>query len=467
EDGTGPLGINEGDSFYQSLVENAREGVVTIATDGRVINSNSAIEDILGYKPDDLVGKSLTKIIPDRLVDDHRRAFEAYLRSGDTTVDWDGIELSAVHQEGHEVAVEISFHDHIHDGDRVFTGFISDITERKEQRKELERHEAYLEHSHDIVTVVDADGRVKFQSDSTEQITGYSPQTIEGEVGFDHIHPEDREKITNLFGSVVDQPDEVASAELRVETAEDSWRWIEARGINKLHDEQISGIVVSSRDITDRKKQERELERQNERLKNFASVLSHDLRNPLNVARGRLELASDEYDSEHLNAIERALDRMESLITGLLTLAREGKAVTDHEPVDLSTVLEACWTNVDTENATIEIEIDRTIQADESRLQQVFENLFRNAVDHGGDEIIVTVGEIDDGFYVEDDGQGIPEADRKDVFEASYSTSEGGTGLGLSIVKEIVAAHDWEIHVTESSDGGARFEITGVEIAAE
>jgi signal transduction histidine kinase len=81
----------------------------------------------------------------------------------------------------------------------------------------------------------------------------------------------------------------------------------------------------------------------------------------------------------------------------------------------------------------------------------------------GDRDLRVAVGDLDGGFFVEDDGSGIPETDRKQVFERSYTTSEDGTGFGLAIVEGIVEAHDWEIVVTEGADGGARFEITGVE----
>jgi signal transduction histidine kinase len=90
-------------------------------------------------------------------------------------------------------------------------------------------------------------------------------------------------------------------------------------------------------------------------------------------------------------------------------------------------------------------------------------NLIRNAIEHGGEDVTINVGELEDGFYVEDDGTGIPEEHWTNVFDASYSTSDDGGGFGLSIVKEIVHAHDWEIEVTDGIDGGARFEITGIE----
>lgn len=128
---------------------------------------------------------------------------------------------------------------------------------------------------------------------------------------------------------------------------------------------------------------------------------------------------------------------------------------------------EACWQTVETANATLVTDTDRKINADRGQLQQLLENLYRNAVEHGGNDVTVTVGELDNGFYVEDDGPGITESERDEVFDAGYSTSNGGTGFGLSIVKQIVDAHGWNIHIVDGSEGGARFVITGVAFAAE
>jgi signal transduction histidine kinase len=87
----------------------------------------------------------------------------------------------------------------------------------------------------------------------------------------------------------------------------------------------------------------------------------------------------------------------------------------------------------------------------------------RNAVEHTSQDVTVTVGELEEGFYVEDDGSGIPEDSRDDVFDAGHTTTDEGTGFGLSIVKEVAEAHGWEVSIAEGSEGGARFEITNVE----
>ncbi|RAW47119.1 histidine kinase [Halorubrum sp. 48-1-W] len=209
-----------------------------------------------------------------------------------------------------------------------------------------------------------------------------------------------------------------------------------------------------------------ELKRQNERLAEFADVVSHDLRNPLTVAAGRLRLVEEECDSDNLDAVARAHDRMGELIDDLLTLAREGEGVGELEPTDLGDLLDRCWIHVDRPpGARLRVDVDRTVRADRTRLQQLFENLIRNSIEHGGRDVTVTVGELadGDGFYFEDDGVGIPPDARTDVFGPRYSTAEGGTGFGLSIVERIAEAHGWEVRIVDGPDGGARFEVTGVE----
>lgn len=225
------------------------------------------------------------------------------------------------------------------------------------------------------------------------------------------------------------------------------------------------GTSVAFTDVTEREEYRRELERQNERLEQFASMVSHDLRNPLNVAQGRVDYLQGEDDNEHLAATGRALDRMEGLIEDVLALARQGQPIAERERVTLSAVAEDAWAVVESDTATLTIDSDETFIADTTRLQQLLENLFRNAIEHGGTDVEISVGTINDGsgFFIADNGAGIPVQDRKKVLESGYSTASEGTGLGLSIVSEIVAAHDWQIDVTSSETGGARFEIAGVQ----
>lgn len=211
-----------------------------------------------------------------------------------------------------------------------------------------------------------------------------------------------------------------------------------------------------------RTEREREIAQRNERLNEFASVVSHDLRNPMNIASAHTELARGvEEDDEHLDRIEESLDRMERLIEDLLARAR-GDRELDLEPVELADLAREAWDGVDTADATLSVAGNGTLDADADRLTQLFENLFRNAVEHAGSNVSVRIDTCGEGFFVADDGPGIPPERRREVFEEGVSASETGTGYGLSIVTGIVEGHGWRIEATASEEGGARFEITNV-----
>ncbi|WP_377074840.1 PAS domain-containing sensor histidine kinase [Natronoarchaeum mannanilyticum] len=204
------------------------------------------------------------------------------------------------------------------------------------------------------------------------------------------------------------------------------------------------------------RERDRELERQNERLEEFASIVSHDLRNPLSVARGYL--GQVDADEEIVAEIEWALDRMDRLTDELLTLARQGQIVGETERVSLSRVAYDAWQAIDGGAATLSVEDDvGSIESDPDRLVELLENLFRNAVEHAhtpDDPVTVTVGRTETGFFVEDDGPGIPDDEKGSIFEQGYTNSDDGTGFGLYIVRTLADAHGWTVGVTDAEDGG-------------
>jgi signal transduction histidine kinase len=159
---------------------------------------------------------------------------------------------------------------------------------------------------------------------------------------------------------------------------------------------------------------------------------------------------------------------MEEIIEDVLDVAR-GEDPTADERVRLRAVAESAWKNVETGSSDLEFDDgDVALEADDRQLTSLFENLFRNAVEHAGSEVTVTIGALDerDGFYVEDDGPGVREDVRDKVFERGFTTADEGTGVGLDVVSDVAETHGWEVAVTESEAGGARFEVRGVEVAA-
>ena len=697
---------------YQAVFDDPNILVGLVDTDGTVLEINHTAMEYVDATAGAVTGKPFAETTWFA----HSRALQRNVEEWvDRAADGEYVDFEAdlAPPNSEPYAVEGVLRPVTNEDDEVVSLLVSgrDVTERKARERELERYEAYLQESTDIITVLDDAGKVKYESPAVGRVLGYEPGELIGRNGFDLVHPDDVDDISSTFAELVAEPGATVTAQARFRTADDEWRWLEVRGTNQLDHDAIEGVVTNnrditvrkereqeleetttvlstlvetlpvgvlvedesreiiaandrlfelfglsgtpeeavgtdcerlarevsdmfvdpsgfrsriddlietrtsvheeelvlrdgrvftrshepiellggdghlwvyqevteqktreerlretrsrlealfeqspdminihdgdgnlidpnprllektgydedeltgtrvweldqtiapdearalweemdhgdrerfegvyrraddttfpvevhirrlaldgderfmaiSRDITERKERERELERQNERLAEFASVVSHDLRNPLNVAAGRLDLLEDECDSDQLAAIRRAHDRMETLIDDLLTLARDGE--TESEPVALGPLCEDCWQNVETGTGRLRAETDRTIRADRSRLTQLFENLVRNAVEHGGEDVTVVVGDLDDGFYVEDDGPGVPPEDRDRVFETGYSTVPDGTGFGLSIVRDVVEAHGWELRLVEGDEGGARFEITGV-----
>jgi len=228
-----------------------------------------------------------------------------------------------------------------------------------------------------------------------------------------------------------------------------------------------AGRVVTVRDVTPAVQRERQLVDANDSLEAFAEIVSHDVQGPLMELRGSADVAIATGDVDQVEHVHNGIDRMDALVDDMLDLARSGQRIDETSVVSLAEATRAAWRSVWATDADLVVATDGRVRADPDRLQQLLENCFRNAVEHAGPAVTVTVGELDDsdGFYVEDDGPGIPAADRDRVFERGVSGSEDGTGLGLGIVREIVDAHGWSVRVVAAADGGARLEFADVELA--
>jgi len=275
-------------------------------------------------------------------------------------------------------------------------------------------------------------------------------------------------KLNPKLAALADDPSETQENEITLLAPDGTQNYL-VQPSEITQDTETIGIVLVLRDVTKLYEREQQLERQNDRLDQFASVISHDLRNPIAVAKGYLEHAQATGDLEHLEKVSSAHNRMETMIDEMLALTRAETQIdeTTMEWVPLQSVVTEAWETAETSDAMITTDIPAgyTISANPAVIGNILENLFRNAADHNESPVTVTVGTTDSqGFYVEDDGTGIPESKREAVLEHGYTTGDRDTGLGLSIVRQLVSAHHWQIHVTEAGSGGARFEITGVTV---
>ncbi|WP_137283534.1 MEDS domain-containing protein [Halorussus salinisoli] len=214
----------------------------------------------------------------------------------------------------------------------------------------------------------------------------------------------------------------------------------------------------------ERNHREDQLQGKNNRLESFASLLAHELRNPVTIGQIYSQQLPAETDVEAVEYVTEAFDRIENMVDVMLVLTRGREAVDTCTPVELVGAARGAWDELDAPDATLEVTVDHTIHADETYVRHLFRNLLENAVEHGGRDVTVTVGDLPDGFYVADDGVGIPADERDAVFDEGYTTAaeNGGTGLGLAFVQELAEVYEWDCAVTESAAGGARFEFRNV-----
>lgn len=433
-----------------TLVDEMADPIFVVDMDGLVVEVNAAAVELLDDERS-VIGRAATDVVPS---------------------------YDSIGNVGNDSNADVSIESE--DGERYFDVSQTSLTDRTgvtigslliyrdvtERHVVEERFQRLIERSSDVVIVMDKDGTITYVSPSVTGILGYEPEEMIGENIIDRIHPNDQEEIVMELSRRADDYGFVGRYVARYRDADDNWRTMEARATNLLGDPYVEGIVLNSRDVTEQRQRKRQLERQNERLDQFAGIVAHDLRNPLNVASGRAELLKADVDDnetvESIDDVQRQLRRMEDIIEDALTLAQAGEMAATTADVDIGELARDAWENVTTGETTLVVETELELQGDADRLLNVFENLYRNSVEHNDPtDLIVEVGTLSGtrGFYIEDTGTGIPEDERQKVLQQGYTTSQKGTGFGLAIVRDIVRAHGWRLSVSESEEGGARFEI--------
>lgn len=321
-----------------------------------------------------------------------------------------------------------------------------------------ERFKNLYEAVPDPILAVADDGTITEANEPFERMVGIDHEALLGAQIHD-LEFEPRETVERLFLEVGDNQ---SSDGLVSVGGEDS------PVITELNVNVLDGVGDSAerigifRDVTERESTRDHLERQNERLDDFTRVVAHDLRNPLTIATGRVDLARSTEDLSHLDLALEALSYMSELVEDLLEWSEKGDLVTEVTPVAISEVATAAWRMTGEETAaTLSVMADgRRFEADRNRLRQVLENLFRNALDHGNADVTVTIEPLADGFVVEDDGPGFDSTES--VFEPGFSSTEKGSGLGLATVERIAEAHGWTVEAGTGERGGARIEFHGV-----
>jgi PAS domain S-box-containing protein len=444
-------------------IETAREGIGILDEDRTFTYVNEAYAEMYGYDQAELVGEHWDILYSES---ETRFAREEILPTVESEGYWHG-ESIGERADGTTFPI-----DHVvsETGDDELVCTIRDKTEEKEHERQLawenKRYRSLFEHTNDAVAWLeyeDGDPIIREANPTFRELFESEGEDVTGKHLDDVVADGDRQSQARAISDEVRAGTRL-SGQLTRDTVDGPREFLwEAIPLEDPETEETEHFHIVYKDITEQRERQQELEAQNERLEQFRRVASHDLRNPLNVALTRLDLAQADCDSEHLDDVETALDRMERLIEDLLLIAQGGDVVAGETLLDLSSVADEAWSVVDSAGGTLQTESGLAVRADRSRLRQLLENLFANAIQHGGTDVTVTVGPQEGGFYVADDGVGIPAENRDTAFETGYSTDDDGTGFGLSIVSQIADAHGWDVRLTESETGGARFEFTGVE----
>ena len=481
--------LRERNRQLEAVLDTAPAGIFLKRPDGRYLRFNETAREWTGIDPDrDITALSDVDIFPEDVVEEVRAGDERVFAAGEPVEFEEELPLPG----GPETVLTRKRPVYDDDGEPyAVCAVVTDITDYKRRERELRRYEAMVNAMRDATCIYDADGRfetvndylVDFYDTPREALIGRQSRLVE--------HVRESEPDCDPYEELVAGDREQCRGEYEGAIRGEGRDVIDYRLTRLTVDGEFEGVVGVGRDVSDRRERERRLERQNERLEAFTTTVSHDLRSPLTVARARIDLVREECDTEHADDVAESLDRMATIIEDLLDLARDGEVGLDPEPVSLASAVRTAWDSLEAGGATLRVDTDRTIQADRDKFQRLVENLLRNAVEHGstsppstssqedavehgstspasqarrGPEetetgVTVTVGDSDGGFYVADDGPGVPPEERHRAFEPGYSTNPDGTGFGLQVVQRVAEVHGWTVELVESADGGARFEV--------
>ncbi|MFC7072560.1 sensor histidine kinase [Halovenus rubra] len=229
---------------------------------------------------------------------------------------------------------------------------------------------------------------------------------------------------------------------------------------DRTHEETLSSVGSAIGRRIDAFETASQLTRERKRLESLRSLVSHDLSNPLNVASGRVELASIDEDTSHLDTVEAALTEVDELMKRGVSLVEVGHPVEETEELSLASLAQDCWSDVNTQQHDLAVE-DFQFVGERARVRVLLNELLENASLHSDDTMTVEVGPLSEsvGFYVADSGPGIPADEREYVIDAGYTTCPDRTGVGLSIATEVAGAHGWDITVGAGDREGTRVEI--------
>jgi diguanylate cyclase (GGDEF)-like protein/PAS domain S-box-containing protein len=257
----------ESQQRFRAVVETAVDAIISIDANGRITSWNRAAEAMFGYTAGEAIGWSASMLMPEAYRPAHEAALARLGAGGEPRILGRTLALRALRKGGGEFPIELSLARWEAEGAFSYTGIVRDISERRDVEMALERSEArfrsLVQNTAEIVTVLDADGKISYESPALTRLLGWLPEEVVGTAALDYVHPDDRVMVQRALDRVVTRTETIEpSIEFRFRHKHGTWRWLEALATNLLHDPAVGGIVVNSRDVTDRRAFEARLARQ-------------------------------------------------------------------------------------------------------------------------------------------------------------------------------------------------------------
>ena len=456
------------DRRFKTVLETMDSAVFLKDANGQYLLMNRACRELFDVDDENIVGLTDDDLFPPEAA----KAVE----EGDRQVIENG-EMIEFEEEIPTVkgnTVRLTRKSPVYDDDGEVTGICgvsTDITDQKERERELEYYETIINAFGDIATVIDPDGKITYVSPSVQRVLGYEPDDLVGEVGFEYQDPEGAEAVEEAIEYVSDNPDESRTIQTKFRKADGSWCWIEATIQNQFKDDLIEGLIVNSRDITERKEYERTLEEQRDDLKVLNQIVRHDVRNQLQLVLAYGGLLKDSVKDDGEEDIQRVLGAGREAVRITQSAGEITEAMltskTDLDPTNFRPVLEAQIDHVRDSHERALVSIEGTLPDVEvlanEMLDSVFRNLLNNAIVHNDMElpevtVSATTHEEVVRIRIADNGPGIPDEQKDQIFqEGEKDLTSEGTGLGLYLVETLVDDYGGTVWVEDNDPEGSVF----------
>jgi len=499
-----------------SILDTAFDAIISIDEGGKIGRFNPAASRLLGYQPEEILGKDVSVLMPEPYASSHHQYMSRYQQTGKNRAMFESTELVARHKDGNEIPVAISLSDTGVSGPQRFTGILHDLTNIKAAQHELVQQKSAMD-QHSIVAVTDTDGSIRYVNDAFVSISGYDRSEL---IGNNHRLVSSGELPCSYWQSMYRmlQQGKVWQQEIKNRNKSGRYYWLRTTVVPFLRQDGTPEKYISiSTDISYRKQVESELKQHQEALEKtveertrelqlakekaeaanreksrFLANMSHELRTPMHailsfarLALKKLDNSSDDKLPGYLRRITESGERLTELLNDLLDLTKleAGNADFNFAEGDLAelarTVVDELSQLAKQKHITLHFEAPPqplTGRFDHNKLMQVIRNLLGNAIKFSTEytSIMVTAdysadacdpsrsGQASLRLSVSDEGVGIPEAELESVFDRFTQSSKtcsqaGGTGLGLAISKEIIEAHQGLIFAENKTDAGATF----------